>query len=118
MLALLAAPLLPYPTTKASHGMQFFIAGHSTRSMVLPGLTIFACRNNGVCTASSDGIMAGLGVVRAVTTDTGDGLRAWMKLCRIRCEDVDSVEPRCGQIYWVDVGMADSRDWSGKLSKQ
>lgn len=30
-----------------------------------------ACRNNGVCAASRDGIMAALGVVSAVSTDTG-----------------------------------------------
>src|SRR5471030_2844879 len=70
---MVTAPLLPYPTTEASHSMQYVIAGRSTRSMVLPGLTIFAGRNNGVCAASSDGIMAALGVVGAIPTDADDG---------------------------------------------
>src|SRR5471032_2310644 len=69
---MVTAPLLPYPTAKTSHGVQYVIAGRSARSMVLPRLTIFACRNNGVGAASRDGIMAALGVVRAVSTDTGD----------------------------------------------
>jgi len=52
--------------------MQYVIAGRSTRSMVVPGLTIFACRNNGVCARRTMASWQALGVVCAVSNDTGD----------------------------------------------